>query len=61
MTIQELCKEYGYSQSELARRFNIPLRTVQHWHEETRKPPQYVVDMMSELLSSERKEKDHHI
>ena len=52
--IAELCKRYGLSQSELARRFEIPLRTVQDWHAGRRKAPDYVVKMMEQLLSLER-------
>lgn len=50
MTIKELCEKYQISQSGLARRFGIPLRTVQAWHIGERKPPAYVVGMISELL-----------
>lgn len=50
MTIKEICKKYGYSQTALAKRFGIPLRTVQGWHGEQRNPPEYVVNMMVELL-----------
>lgn len=32
LTIKELCEEFNIGQSALARRFKIPLRTVQHWH-----------------------------
>ena len=49
-TIKELCKKYGLGQTELARRFDIPLRTIQNWHAEVRTPPDYVVRMMDELL-----------
>lgn len=52
--IAELCKRYGLSQSELARRFEIPLRTVQDWHGGRRKAPDYVVKMMEQLLSLEK-------
>ena len=52
--IAELCKRYGLSQSELARRFEIPLRTVQDWHAGRRKAPDYVVNMIDRLLSLEK-------
>lgn len=48
--VAELCRNYGMSQSALARRFKIPLRTVQQWHAGHRKAPDYVVAMMDELL-----------
>lgn len=50
MTIKEVCEKYGLSQTALAKRFDIPLRTVQDWHSERRTPPDYVVRMMVELL-----------
>jgi DNA-binding transcriptional regulator YiaG len=48
--IAQLCERYGLSQSELARRFEIPLRTVQDWHAGRRTPPDYVVHMLHRLL-----------
>lgn len=50
MTIKEICEKYKISQSGLARRFGIPLRTVQGWHLGERKPPEYVARMIDELL-----------
>ena len=50
MTIKELCERYSISQTALAKRFDIPLRTVQDWYGERRTPPAYVISMMIELL-----------
>ena len=50
MTIKELCEKYNLGQTALARRFGIPLRTVQDWYSDKRTPPDYVVAMMLELL-----------
>ena len=50
MTIKEICEKYQLSQTALAKRFGIPLRTVQDWYGERRTPPEYVVRMMVELL-----------
>lgn len=52
--IAELCKRYSLSQTELAKRFEIPLRTVQDWHGGRRKAPDYVVNMIDRLLSLEK-------
>lgn len=57
-TVKELCKAYGISQTALARRFDIPLRTVQDWHAGRRTPPAYVVNMLTALLEYDRKAKE---
>lgn len=51
MNIREICEKHKISQSGLARRFGIPLRTVQGWYLGERKPPEYVVSMIGELLA----------
>lgn len=53
MTIKEICEKYQIGQSDLARRFGIPLRTVQGWYLGERKPPEYVARMIEELLQSD--------
>ncbi len=57
-TIRELCETYGISQTELSKRFGIPLRTVQDWYAERRTPPSYVVNMLLELLLRQHNEKE---
>lgn len=52
-TIKHICEAYGISQTELSRRFDIPLRTVQDWHAARRTPPPYVVNMIVKLLDYE--------
>ena len=53
--VKALCEKYGLTQTALAKRFDIPLRTVQDWHGGRRNPPDYVVTMMVELLEKEGK------
>jgi DNA-binding transcriptional regulator YiaG len=55
-TVKDLCEFYGIGQTELARRFDIPRRTVQDWHAGRRTPPDYVAMMMEELLLRDRLE-----
>ncbi len=50
----DICVEYHITGSEISRRFNIPLRTVQDWKSGKRKPPEYVLNMLEELLRLER-------
>lgn len=54
-TIKEICEKYNLSQTALAKRFGIPLRTVQNWHGGQRNPPDYVIGMMVEILDAEKK------
>lgn len=56
MTVKEICEKYGLGQTDLARRFDIPLRTVQDWHAERRDPPAYVVKMMDTILTHDREQ-----
>ena len=44
------CIQLGLGQTEVSRRFDIPLRTVQDWYSGRRTPPGYVVKMMQEIL-----------
>lgn len=46
ITIKGLCQQYNLSQTALANRFGIPLRTVQNWYAGVRIPPDYVVNMI---------------
>lgn len=57
MTVKEICERYNLTQTALAKRFGIPLRTVQEWHAGRRTPPDYVVRMMEELLRIQTEEK----
>lgn len=50
-TVRELIERYGLTQSTFARRFNIPLRTVQGWCLGERDCPPYLIAMAAELLS----------
>lgn len=55
MTIKDICDRYGLTQTALSKRFGIPLRTVQGWHIGERKPPDYVVKLMLEILENDIK------
>lgn len=52
-SIREICEKYNLSQTELSKRFGIPLRTVQNWHSGVRNPPPYVVAMIEKILDKE--------
>lgn len=57
VTIKMLCEKYALGQTALARRFDIPLRTVQDWYSGRSNPPPYVITMLDRLLSMEQAEK----
>lgn len=57
MTIKEICEKYGITQTVLAKRFGIPLRTVQNWAGGQRSAPDYVIRMMVELLEHDKEGK----
>ena len=50
MNIREMRSRLGITQSEFAARYNIPFRTVQNWEEGVRKPPKYVLDLLSNRI-----------
>ena len=50
MTIQEFIKTSGMTHKQLSDRFGIPKRTVEDWSRGVRKCPEYVVNMMIEIL-----------
>lgn len=51
MTVRDLLAKHRLTQTDLAKRFNIPLRTVQNWAGGVNTPPPYLVPMMDELLT----------
>lgn len=48
MNIREMRTRLGDTQSEFAARYNIPFRTVQNWETGTRKPPEYIMDLLEQ-------------
>lgn len=50
MKIRELRLKTGLTQTEFGELFGIPMRTIQEWELENRKPPEYVINMIEELL-----------
>lgn len=53
MTIQDICSTHGLSQTALAQRFGIPLRTVQDWYSGRRTPPPYIITLLEIALKKE--------
>ncbi len=55
MEVKELRNKTNMSQSQFANYFNIPLSTLQDWEHNRRKPPIYVIEMMTKILKYENK------
>ena len=50
MRIKELRRKIGLSQTKFGELFGIPMRTIQDWELGYRTPPEYVINMIEELL-----------
>lgn len=50
-TIREIAELAGISQIDLARRFDIPYRTVSNWARGERDCAEYIRKMMCEILN----------
>ena len=48
--IRDICEQYELTQAGLAKRFGIPIRTVEQWCTGKRRPPEYVVRMIRTIL-----------
>lgn len=46
MTIKEIRNNTGQTQKEFAKKTGIPLRTIEDWETERRKPPVYIINML---------------
>ena len=52
MDIRIVRKKLNMTQTEFGNLFGIPMRTVQEWEYGKRKAPNYVINMMEEILKS---------
>ena len=57
MLIKELRKITGLSQAQFAEKFHIPVGTLAHWEQGIRKPPDYVIYMITKIIYNEREQK----
>ena len=51
--IKELREETGMSQQQFANYFGLPLRTLQGWEQDRRKPPDYLVELLKRIWELE--------
>lgn len=54
MTVKELRVKTGLSQVKFAAKYGIPRRTIESWEDGSRKPPDYVIDLLERVIESER-------
>ena len=47
MNIKDIRKRAGLSQQAFAKRYGIPIGTLHHWEAGDRKPPEYVLRLLS--------------
>ena len=52
MSINELLELHNLSQTDLSKRFGIPLRTVQNWAEGKNSPSGWVVNLIASALKA---------
>lgn len=53
MNIKNLRAKLGVTQSEFAKRYNIPFRTLQNWETGTRKPPIYMTNLLEQRIKED--------
>ena len=53
MSIRELRRQLGITQSEFSARYGIPFRTVQNWEAGVRKPPEYVEELLEHRIQED--------
>lgn len=66
MTIKELRKRTGLSQSKFAERFHLSMRTLQRWEQNQNEPQEAIVYMINRILDledqmEEQKQQENHI
>lgn len=47
MDMKEIRKKSGLSQKKFAEKYGLPYRSVENWEEGSRKPPDYVLDLLN--------------
>lgn len=57
MDIAEICKAHGLTFSEVSRRYNIPLRSLQHWSKGDREAPAYLAALLEKAIQYDEIEK----
>ena len=53
MDVREMRNQLGDTQSEFARRYQIPFRTVQNWEAGVRVPPEYIMHLLEDRVKTD--------
>lgn len=53
MIIRDLRSKLGDTQSEFASRYGIPFRTIQNWETGLRKPPEYMINLLTSRVQED--------
>ena len=53
MTIKEMRKSLGYTQTDFSRRYHIPFRTIQNWEAGVNSPPAYVEELLERQIKTD--------
>lgn len=53
MNVREMRNSLGDTQSEFARRYHIPFRTVQNWEAGVRVPPEYILELLEDRVKAD--------
>ena len=60
-TIQKDVRKTGLTQKVFAKKYHIPVRTLQDWEQERRRTPPYVIFMLKTIQEYEKKHKRYRI
>ena len=53
MNVREMRRQLGDTQSEFSVRYHIPFRTIQNWENGTRKPPEYIMNFLTQRIEED--------
>ena len=54
MTFKEIRESTGISQQAFAKKYDIPLRTLQSWETGERKPAPYIIKLLNKVVEYEK-------
>lgn len=53
MTVKELRKMTGLTQTEFGKKYKIPMRTIQNWEGGKNTPPEYVMFLLERVVKED--------